>query len=209
MASKTRRGRLGWLWTPLDKVDWFSIAKVANSFVGRALSGLSLASLFLVNFSDLLHQNGVSAASLERIYIGSLLFLIGVAVYAIRIPAQVSTGPDVVAIVSRLRLLTDWQFFESQRKMAKGAYERLSAKIPYVPTGTLTLLETRISAAGAINEDDGWTDKIAGLYQAHLQALRYDRPISRFFAAAFLLAGAGTLFCPVAQRIVDAASKII
>lgn len=193
----------------LDRLTWRTLADWRGSFVSKAVMALSISALFLANVAPLLERYHIPYPPMTRLFIGSIVYLVGWLVFALAVPSQLSRGGEIYDIVGRMKMLTDWKFFDGQRGMANTRVEKINDNVVY-PQKKRTFLEDRNKAAASLTKDcTNWTDQTAGLYQAYVETLDYDKPILRLTTALLLGIGTGALFWPVALNIVNAALSLI
>lgn len=192
----------------LDRLTWLTLANWRDSFFSKAVTALSISALFLANAAPLLAQHGIALPQMTRMFVGSALYLAGCAAFALRVPSQLSRGGEIYDIVSRMKMLTDWSFFDSYRDMAEKGSTRIAGHHIY-PPDKKCFLTTRVDEAKQLTaETVNWIDQTAGLYQAFIEIRNYERPIARVVTAALLGAGTCILFWPVAVNIACAATGL-
>jgi hypothetical protein len=201
----------GQLISLLDRIDWVSLGKLRSSVMSRAISVLSISSLFLANAAPLVRELNLPTGTIERLFVGSILFLTGSLIHALRAPSYLATGAEVVEVVSRMRTLTDWNYFNGLRVEATNAHlDASTGRKAYYPPEFIAALQRRITTANGIEEGDSeLTDKTPGLYQAYLELLKYSRPLARVLTASLMLAGSLILFWPVLANVFVAARDLI
>ncbi len=199
----------GPLYMALDRLSWTMLAGWRNSFLSKAIMALSISALFLANVVPVLREHGIKIPQMDRMFLGSVLYLLGCVIFAFRAQPQLSRGGEIHDIVARMKTLTDWNFFDGYRRMAKARMERIEQQGLY-PIARKGFLEKSSKAAEALTAGTiNWIDQTAGLYQAYLQTLDLDRPIARACTAALLASGTALLFWPVAVNVFRAAMGLL
>jgi len=193
----------------LDRLTWRMLADWRGSFVSKAVMALSISALFLANVAPLLERYHIPYPPMTRLFIGSVVYLAGWLVFALAVPSQLSRGGEIYDIVGRMKMLTDWEFFDGQRGMAETRADKIKDNAFY-PEKKRTLLDRRKNDAASLTKDcTSWTDQTAGLYQAYVQTLDYDRPFLRLTTTLLLGIGTAALFWPVALNILNATLSLI
>lgn len=173
--------------------------------MSKAVTALSLSALFLSNIQPIFDKFEISVPGITRVFVGSLLYISGSLLFALRVPSQLSQGGEIYDVVHRLKILTDWKFFDSYRTMATSRNAKFNTKIDNAfPSKIRKLLNEKVSASASITNEIGWSDSTAGIYQAYLEVLNYERPWSRFLTSALILTGIITLFWPLLENVTNA-----
>ena len=117
-------------------------------------------------------------------------------------PSPFSKVGQIDEIVARMKNLTDWDFFDSQRDMAAGRLDSLKGGVnDVVPESKYMLLKNRHAKAHNLTTEGGWETECSGLYQAYLEVLNFDKLGSRITPSLFLFIGTILLFWPLVQNV--------
>lgn len=182
--------------------NWLALSRLTGSFLSKALAAFSLATFCLANLGDLLTSLGIDLGRLQRLLAGSVLFLCGHVMVALRAPEELRGARTIDELVARMLVISNFAQFESRRLLTKAMVTRLSAKPPGdIPDGTLTFASDSATKADTIKAWD--QSEAAALYHADLTLRQYDRPWQRWLAFSLISLGLALLLLPTAEAIVQ------
>ncbi|MBL8592154.1 MAG: hypothetical protein JNK01_05670 [Devosia sp.] len=188
------------MWGKLnDWITWVALGRIRDSFLGKAITAISLAALVLGNVGKALADAGLDPLSAQLTFGGSAIFLVGYLSFSVFVPSEFRKGGDIDEIVGRLQSLSDFMFFKSRRDMAAALFSDIRiSSIFGLPDGARLFLRSKLEETAAATVRD-WEAKAAGLYHADLNLRAYIRPLARIwvaitFGAGIVLLAAPTLF---------------
>lgn len=193
---------MGALWSHRGEyANWLAIARLRSSFLSKATTALSLTTFALSNFTKLFVLLDIDPWRLRLIFCGALVFLIGYLLAAWRSPPEFKTATALDEIVSRMLVVSDFQFFKSRRWLATVLVEEIGTNRPRdLPRGYEDFLTERIAETAALQH---WDEREAAtLYYADLNLRQFVKPRSRYLALLFLGAGCLLLLIPTLDSIV-------
>ncbi len=184
----------------LQVVSWENLGSLRKSFIGRALTIVSLGVGVLVNFPQLETLLG----QLKIGIFGSFLFLTGTLIYFFRVVPEFSKRHEINELLAEYDLRSTRTFFAERLSLAQSMQSRLSNAEGnwFVPSALVLLLGTRISAAlESCPKPRHWQEAAKDMYFAELTIRNLDRPISRIVVALALYLGAFGMLFPVLGNI--------
>lgn len=187
-----------------DRITWVSLGRIRDSFLGKAITGISLAALVLGDIGKALTDVGVDLWSIELTFLGGLAFLAGYLGFSLCVPSEFRKGGDIDEIVGRLRGISDFEFFVSRRNMAKCLLADIEAGCVFgFPESARRFLRTKIgdTAYTTINELNTQT---SSLYHADLNIRSYIRPFARILISLAFTLGVILLAAPTIFNILKA-----
>ena len=147
------------------RASWVQLSNIRDSFLSKATTAFSVATFGLANLAAPLGRLGVDLWQLRLLFPGSMLFLIGYLVMAIRIPLEFQGSRTLDEIVDRMSRVHTYTFLKSRldmtramldRREAKGTPERMRGAVKYAKAEAATI---RTAAA------DGYECFTAGVHE--------------------------------------------
>jgi hypothetical protein len=179
-----------WLLSRLDtKATWVWLSKIRDSFLSKATTAFSVATFGLANLAEPLGRVGVDLWQLRLLFPGSMLFLIGYLIVAIRMPLEFQGSRSLDEIVDRMFRVHTYSFYRSRVKMTEAMLDRWKkGGEPCWLRGPLEIAKEEVAGAAKVTEDK-WHEPARGLYYADVVLRQHDRRIDR--AAALVCLGLG------------------
>ena len=182
------------------------LSRLRESFLSKAITATSIASLFIANSGSALSAIGINTTSLSQSFLGGLLFLLGYILYGFRVPQEFKIPGEIHEIVSRMQVLSDEDFFKSRVHVAENLLARMAGYSWAAPVGSVEFLSGSLPSAGL--QRVGATPLTARLFQADINLRRFDRPFSRIFVAVLMFGGIGLLAWPTLRNVVAASLTV-
>lgn len=193
------------MWAKLNGwITWVALGRIRDSFLGKAITAISLAALVLGNVGKTLTDAGLDPLSAKLTFAGSAAFLVGYLSFSVLVPSEFRKGGDIDEIVGRLLGLSDFEFFRSRRAMAATLLSNLRMWSVFgLPEGARLFLRIKLDETAATTVRD-WESKAAALYHADLNLRAYTRPIARIWVAVAFGVGIALLAAPTMFNVYKA-----
>ncbi len=186
-----------WLLAQLDaKASWIQLANVRDSFLSKATTAFSVATFGLSNLAKPLGAIGFDLRNIRLLFVGSMLFLVGYLIVAVRLPLEFRGSRSLDEIVERMFRVHTYVFFNSRLKMTASLLKCFEGKddIPWL-RGPIEYTRSQI-AAGANANNNNWHNSARGLYHSDVVLRQYNRPAARITALLFLAVGLLMMLVP-------------
>lgn len=190
------------MWEGLNRaVTWIGLGRVKDSFLGKAVTAISLAALVLGNVGKVLTDVGLDPLSAKLTFIGGAAFIVGYLSFSLFVPSEFRRSGEVDEIVGRLKELSDFEFFKSRRNLAAALMTKIGLGTSFgLPEGDRLFLQNRVAdALGATLKT--WEAKSSSLYHADINLRQYARPIARMWVALAFGTGIVLLAGPTLMNI--------
>lgn len=178
-----------------------TLSDIRNSFLSKATTAFSFATVVLANSSPLLQGLGIDRWRLTCLFIGSALFLLGYLVVSFRSPPEFRGGSNLEDLVGHMRKVDHQEYFISRRGMTEALLTRVKrSRVFCPPNGPMIYAQDQISKT-ANSTEATWRLHAAGLYHVDLALRQYDRPVSRLIAVALMCTGLLLLLVPTIDSV--------
>jgi hypothetical protein len=179
--------------------------------MAKATTAFSIATFGLANLATPLGRLGVDLWQLRLSFPGSMLFLIGYLIVAIRIPLEFQGSRTLDEIVDRMFRVHTYTFFRSRLHMTKAMLDRCEAKgAPEWMRGPVEYAKAEAAKGESAKEGQGdWQSLPRGLYHADVNLRQYDRTIARAAALFCLFLGLLLLLIPTIVSVFRAMAGFV
>lgn len=193
------------------RASWVQLSNIRDSFLSKATTAFSVATFGLANLAAPLGRLGVDLWQLRLLFPGSMLFLIGYLVMAIRIPLEFQGSRTLDEIVDRMSRVHTYTFLKSRLDMTRAMLDRREAKgTPERMRGAVKYAKAEAVKAEAAKEGQGnWESLARGLYHADVNLRQYDRPMARTAALFCLCLGLLLLLIPTIASVFRAMAGLV
>jgi hypothetical protein len=185
------------------RAGWLSLNKISQSFLAKGVTILSLTAFALANFPRVEALLGSSGWRIKALFIGSLLFVIGHSLAALRAPPEFGGRSEATHVVAEMLVLDTRMFFDGRLQMLRELTAAFGSHPPFdLPQGYLQLAQSAITeASGVPPTGDDFKNYSRNVYHADIQLRQFDGPIARYSALLLLGLGVGLMLVPTLLNV--------
>jgi hypothetical protein len=210
MNARARSGFTGSVARMLGtKASWLYLNKISQSFLAK---GITILSLTAFAFSHLPWMNtilGSGSRRIEMLFVGSLIFVVGYFVAALKAPPEFNGRSEATQIVAEMLVLDTYFFFSSRRQMLRHAVDSFSTLTPFdMPIGYLQFANHALAESDKATPDN-WKNYSRDVYHADIQLRQFQGPRIRLLALVLLGLGTILMLLPTGLNVLSTIRDLI
>jgi hypothetical protein len=146
---------------------------------------------------------GQSGWRVQALFVGSLVFVIGHLLAAMKAPPEFNGRSEATQIVAEMLVLDTKPFFDGRLQMLREMVNRFGSNAPFdMPKGYLQNAEIALhEARNSSVSSDAFKEHSRNIYHADILLRQFDEPCVRFSALSLLGCGAGLMFVPTVLNV--------
>jgi hypothetical protein len=191
------------------KASWLTLNRISHSFLAKGITILSLTAFAFSNIPWLDNALGTSGWRIKLLFVGSLVFVIGHFLAALKAPPEFNGRSEATHIVAEMLVLDTPYFFNGRRNMLKISLEELESNPPVdMPEGYLQLARQALCDT-ASNSPEARKEHSRDVYHAAIQLRQFEKPKTRLLAFGLMGLGAIGMFVPTVLNIFTTIAKFL
>lgn len=182
----------------LEKASWLSINKFSNSFFAKVITLLTLTAFFLGNFPEIL-KHVPFGWKINLVFVGSVLFVTGHLLAAVRAPPEFLGRHEVAQIVADMLVVNSTGFCAMRKRMLQTLTSRFKANPPgHLPDGLLQLADSALQQTASAGD----------IFKGFVLLKQYDNSNTRFAIVIMMTLGLILMMVPTLLNILRSGASL-